>query len=382
MSEMRQTAKGKSTEEFEKLFNFFSRLASKDKNAFVPQEFEDLLDVIPISPSLSSRSIRSTFSSDVTSASSDAVLSDPDTVSDDEGEYNRASQRASIDYNKALRSVARGRTPHRGVRPTRFPLRGEHKFTFKIMLHDLYDVDDFASMVQDVLESSRKTYKPLPDELKPKQHSRDSLFGSGNSGELDEGRKSKEKGFPKSLGLGMPSGVSERAMKKRCVGRIRSSSGPEKREHEWISDVGGADLNFKQLKIDTSKNPYPAYGKSSNYSAASRNSPRSRKPSCPPRTRAVSGVRRAPIFTETKEAPIVKFAERFLSIPGEKSARKERKMEMGLRRVRRDEGEGLGLVLSAPSTRLSSCFGDALVDETATTPTTSVRRNMKRRLST
>ncbi|KAJ3491378.1 hypothetical protein NLI96_g762 [Meripilus lineatus] len=359
----------KDTAEFEKLFDFFTRLASRDKNVYVPKEFESLVDVIPISPTSSSRSFRSDLPSN-TNVSSKATSDVMDTASEDK-QQDRRDRRVLTARNTNIPKTPTPKATNHNNKPKpkcqtprtpQFPLREDHDFTFKVMLHDLYEADDFAAMVQDVLAASQKRFKPLPDELKPRPRSAD--MSSVGGVDVDAARLAER--------------ASERAVKKRCVGRIRNVNTPAK-EHEWVADPGNAPvLDFKKLRIDTSLTT-GTYAKTpmSPTTTGSRYSPRSRKGSGHMRTRSTSNaVRRPAVITESKEAPIVRFAEEFLVPAGEKQAEKirARKLTMRLDKLRGEQNEGLPSALSAPSTRLS--FGDIPREDMG-----AVRPQMKRRLS-
>ncbi|GBE86529.1 hypothetical protein SCP_0904080 [Sparassis crispa] len=47
--------------------------------------------------------------------------------------------------------------------------RDEYSFTFKHMIHDLYDIQDFAAMAEDVVRTSRMKFQPLSDEFKTRR---------------------------------------------------------------------------------------------------------------------------------------------------------------------------------------------------------------------
>ncbi|KAK0457872.1 uncharacterized protein EV420DRAFT_1271296 [Desarmillaria tabescens] len=54
----------------------------------------------------------------------------------------------------------------------KFPLGARYPFTFKMMLHKLYELEDWGKKVKDVLERSQNEFKPLsetPEKLKDKE---------------------------------------------------------------------------------------------------------------------------------------------------------------------------------------------------------------------
>ena len=47
------------------------------------------------------------------------------------------------------------------------PVDSQFPFTFKKMIHTLYDAQAWANKVNDLIEESKSHFKPLPEELKP-----------------------------------------------------------------------------------------------------------------------------------------------------------------------------------------------------------------------
>lgn len=75
------------------------------------------------------------------------------------------------------------------------PAGSEYPFTFKQMIHTLYDAQTWADKVNDLIKESKSQYKPLPEELKSP-----GLSSCGSSGE---------------------EGSQIRTIKKRCTSRTR-----------------------------------------------------------------------------------------------------------------------------------------------------------------
>ncbi|THH29514.1 hypothetical protein EUX98_g4665 [Antrodiella citrinella] len=373
------------TTEFARLFDFFSRLASGDRDMFVPKEFESLVDVLPVSPTSSIFSLPALCRSPdsvATSISLPDYDSEPDRDHEPETTQNNlkpvehpkatlASQAEMVPPRGRRTSIAvvRGR----GLRVRQFPLAdaSDQQFTFKLMIHELYDINDFAAMVQEVLAASQKQFQPLPEAMKPTPRKQKQKAWRGLEEEYGDGDEEREKWgsggkFPKGLGLGRPSGlnisIAERALKKRRVGRRRSvSGGPMQKEPEWID---AADVSIEAVpRINL---PSPAFTAR----------PRVRKVSSA-RTRTTSTVQRRGTTitppTVVKEAPVVKFAESFLYVPSPKAHGRLRSAAK-FERARSEEPDfGPTTPMSAPSTQDS--FG--VLDKGERVKT----KSMKRRLS-
>ncbi|KAJ3849614.1 hypothetical protein EV368DRAFT_315, partial [Lentinula lateritia] len=145
----------------------------------------------------------------------------------------------------------------------KFPMGKQYPFKFKMMLHKLYELDDWGKKVREVLERSQKEYKPLAEtvsnqpEIRDKEREEENGIGgvedvhigieSGvNSPPKRTGRprgytvassggKWKE-AVPRSMGLAsrVQPRDDERAVKKRCVGRRKSMSGMIGEFPNWV----------------------------------------------------------------------------------------------------------------------------------------------------
>ncbi|KAG6840721.1 hypothetical protein C0991_004807 [Blastosporella zonata] len=150
-----------------------------------------------------------------------------------------------------------------------FPLGKKYTFTFRLMVHKLYQMEDWKQKVNDVLERSQIDYKPLSEtptvvenqkkvDEKEKQDGRvhfkvDNITGGSRKpagrprahsvlvlGKVkDVGPLSPILKPLKSPVMKIPAFVEEdvRAIKKRCVGRRKSFSGPSTTE---VGRLGGA----------------------------------------------------------------------------------------------------------------------------------------------
>ncbi|KAI0272740.1 hypothetical protein BC834DRAFT_858181 [Gloeopeniophorella convolvens] len=141
-----------------------------------------------------------------------------------------------------------------------------YPFTFKFLLHKLYNLDDWAAKVQDVLTASQEQFRPLdsPPARSPGSPGSPgasvpgSLFATPPSPESPERRQrsqsisTKAKGgdgprFGPGTALGQPS----RAVKRRIVNRRRSMNGPDLgQKGEWIYDaaVSSVDAELAEAK--------------------------------------------------------------------------------------------------------------------------------------
>ncbi|KAF8813014.1 hypothetical protein BYT27DRAFT_7220679 [Phlegmacium glaucopus] len=212
--------------EFARLFDFFERLASRRARSSdldvpmddlrslpIPEELE------PVIKSLSA--IVGTSKATCKTLSSDPRLADSDSDSDSDEE--------SL---------------------TKFPLGKRYPFTFKLMVHKLYRVDEWAKTVKEMLEKSKMEFKPLAEQDavvgeeemasagkdKNTVHFKIGVSSGGRRGSVTGGRQRSQSVVvlgPKTVGPASPllkspgsGGQSEfRALKKRCVGRRKSMSG-------------------------------------------------------------------------------------------------------------------------------------------------------------
>jgi hypothetical protein len=115
-----------------------------------------------------------------------------------------------------------------------FPLEEHHPFTFKLMLHKLYNVDEWAEKVKSAVEASKEQFKPLAER---KQEGMREGTGKERVVGRDVARsrsrsvinpKSKGKPFAREQAPASPVRANDfsRVLKKRCVGRRKSISGP------------------------------------------------------------------------------------------------------------------------------------------------------------
>lgn len=169
------------TADFSNLHDFFSRLASGDHHTLSKEMGLG----------------KSTYKAPGNAMQTPRLLS-----SDDVGLRPTARPRARRVASKS------------GEKPAAFPIEDKFQFTFKLMIHELYNLADFAKMVAGVLAESQAKFKPLPDELK--------------------GRKDKETNIkaPETERL-----TDLRAPKKRCVAGRKPVVGSLPEDGGWIHDT-------------------------------------------------------------------------------------------------------------------------------------------------
>jgi len=137
----------------------------------------------------------------------------------------------------------------------KFPLGKQYPFTFKMMIHKLYELEEWAKKIKEVVENSQMQFKPLGEqeqveevEEEAKQRSDGHVHfnaglavGRGRRGSLPLTRlrshsimgigKGRDTGNVISVRTQQPKFEVDRrdnvrALKKRCVGRRKSMSGP------------------------------------------------------------------------------------------------------------------------------------------------------------
>ncbi|KAI0820296.1 hypothetical protein BC628DRAFT_917177 [Trametes gibbosa] len=150
------------------------------------------------------------------------------------------------------------------------------EFTFRLMIHKLYSIRDFAAMVDDVVRTSQARFQPLPPTLlssrrrsglyspspsSPYSHrfsysgshsgELSGLFGgyAGSDGEsfvsTDTLASPSEPTLPSSPSLQSVDVLQEhdedvRALKKRCIGRRMSLAGPEAQDTASVKNAASA----------------------------------------------------------------------------------------------------------------------------------------------
>ncbi|KAJ7504405.1 hypothetical protein B0H11DRAFT_515705 [Mycena galericulata] len=247
--------------EFAKLFDLFEMLATRRSRVTATQSILDDTRTIPVPaelepvfrslatvvPPRSGRPRRNTVAAF-------GRTTYPDTDSD----------ASDSDSDVDIESVAK------------FPLGKTYSFTFKMMIHKLYQVDEWAQKVRDVLKRSQIEYKPLAEQAPVRKGEAVHPFadgrvhfkgevrvGSNKSIPLAEGRPRSHSAASKaaastsvrSQGSAVPTGTLH-AVKKRCIGRRKSLCGvfsPTAPVGEgWIYDAAVSSAEVRErVPIET-----------------------------------------------------------------------------------------------------------------------------------
>jgi hypothetical protein len=152
-----------------------------------------------------------------------------------------------------------------------FPLGKRYPFTFKMMLHKLYDLEEWAKKVKDVVEMSQKQFKPLAErECEERQREGEGYRGTGKGKRvaLTRARSHSVMGTRRTKeGAGPPSPIMRqtrenefRALKKRCIGRRKSVAGSMRDatgvvRGEWIYDAAVSSI---EQMLDTTTHNHAA----------------------------------------------------------------------------------------------------------------------------
>ncbi|KAG6861260.1 hypothetical protein C0995_002068 [Termitomyces sp. Mi166 len=262
------------TAEFTRLFNFFERLASHKSRSRTDDEDEaniDDIDSIPLPADLAS----------VVNSLSKLVNNRIHNANEHQQKKTTGRKRSHTiaTTSRSPREIDLDNSDEESV--AKFPLGKKYTFTFRLMLHKLYQMDDWRQKVKEVLERSQNEYKPLSEtiaaaeakkqaeEEEEKNRKQDGRvhFKTGITGgsrkpgirpransilaleKIKEGkapslhlRSPKSPTMPTMVIRSCPVAEDIRALKKRCVGRRKSLSGPLSTEGgriggNWIYDA-------------------------------------------------------------------------------------------------------------------------------------------------
>ncbi|KAG0703987.1 hypothetical protein DFH29DRAFT_1039954 [Suillus ampliporus] len=130
------------------------------------------------------------------------------------------------------------------TRSPTFPLEEHHPFTFKLMLHKLYNVDEWAEKVKSAVEASKEQFKPLAERMQEvvreatgkERAARRNGVRSRSQSVLNSKFKGKAVSREQIPASPPPTNDFSRVLKKRCVGRRKSISGPLARG-VWVYDA-------------------------------------------------------------------------------------------------------------------------------------------------
>ncbi|KAI0057198.1 hypothetical protein BV25DRAFT_1902787 [Artomyces pyxidatus] len=137
-------------------------------------------------------------------------------------------------------------------RTARFPLDAKrYQFTFKMLMHRLYDIDTWGNKVREILAASQEQYRSLESAPPAPPTPSGGVFQPLESPPARTRQRSLStaKGKAKEyaqLGLGAAP-AAPRALKKRIVNRRRSVSGPGLAPHGegWIYDAAVSQVDVE-----------------------------------------------------------------------------------------------------------------------------------------
>ncbi|KAF9219743.1 hypothetical protein BS17DRAFT_788722 [Gyrodon lividus] len=121
-----------------------------------------------------------------------------------------------------------------------FPLGERYPFTFKLMLHKLYDLEEWAEKVKNAVEASKSQFKPLAEKVqnavKEATGKERSVARSRSHSVIGSGAKSKLSPVSRPHPTSPVRTETSRTLKKRCVGRRKSVGGPMS-SGVWVYDA-------------------------------------------------------------------------------------------------------------------------------------------------
>lgn len=158
------------------------------------------------------------------------------------------SSRAQRDQERLHKPTGRPRRNTVGVAPTMqnaidvaedigsptFPLEEHHPFTFKLMLHKLYNVDEWAEKVKSAVEASKEQFKPLAERKQEvmregtgkEQVVRRNIARSRSQSVINPKPKGNALAREQVPASPVRANDFSRVLKKRCIGRRKSISEP------------------------------------------------------------------------------------------------------------------------------------------------------------
>ncbi|RPD64192.1 hypothetical protein L226DRAFT_375129 [Lentinus tigrinus ALCF2SS1-7] len=246
-----------STLDTAELRDFFDRLAAGDYDGLAKE-----LDIYPGSlsrPSTTFNAPNHLFVDEESHQDPDASIRSIDSM------QSFKFQPTAEGLHRAV-SLLRGDDKHRGS-PT--PEEEEaYQFTFRLMIHKLYSIKDFARMVDDVVRTSQERYQPLSPELTGRRRSSVSFSFDSYSFEGDSFASMLSPTSPSEASSFPPSSPSSswmhdrlhspqfeptdegdaRAVKKRIVGRklsVVDGSADEENAGSpaWVYDAAVASVD-------------------------------------------------------------------------------------------------------------------------------------------
>ncbi|KAF8141956.1 hypothetical protein EV363DRAFT_1149799 [Boletus edulis] len=246
------------TAEFSRLFDLFDRVAtrrtralfgdaseviSEDDIANVPSEFAPVLRNLSTILSFRARRdeahARCAQPASTTKPRHDTLTSTPSKKSAIEKSMPR------VDVMEPSNAV------EQDTENPAFPLGERYPFTFKLMLHKLYDLDEWAEKVKDAVETSKSQFKPLAERhpraaapakdattnVKERGERRTSVRPFlGTSAKFKPPRPPSVTRHPHAAALPTSKPEASRVVKKRCIGRRKSINCPMSTS-VWVYDA-------------------------------------------------------------------------------------------------------------------------------------------------
>lgn len=143
-----------------------------------------------------------------------------------------------------------------------------YPFTFKMMLPKLYDLDEWAKKVKNVVEMSQRQFKTLAERECEQGEKENVSISKGKKAVLTRARSHsvmgtrhrKDSAGPPSPITRQARGKEFRALKKRCIGRRKSVAGPMRGTSgvvagEWIYDAAISSIEQTLTTATTDKHP-------------------------------------------------------------------------------------------------------------------------------
>lgn len=246
------------TAEFARLFDIFDRVATRraraitgstandvisaDDIANVPTEFAPVLKSLSTVLSMRAEGDCGHRTSTTTTA---ANKSRRNTVS---GAVNAGISEAAAQVTEEVESPS-------------FPLAERYPFTFKLMLHKLYDLEEWADKVKNALEASKSQFKPLAEKInnavreatrKERAAVREGVTRSRSHSTLGTASTKSRISRERERMTSMEQNEDNRALKKRCVGRRKSVSGNMAAGSVWVYDaaISAVEVNGPRPSVE------------------------------------------------------------------------------------------------------------------------------------
>ncbi|KII87290.1 hypothetical protein PLICRDRAFT_250992 [Plicaturopsis crispa FD-325 SS-3] len=131
-----------------------------------------------------------------------------------------------------------------------FPLGAQFPFTFKLMIHKLYDLEEWADKIRAVVQASQDRFKPLAEAATSTSTTPAAEAAPKKS--VTRARSQTvvgARGHP-AIRSPKPDEAQARAVKKRCVGRRKSVSGPMASpgaaEGGWVYDAAVSSVEREE----------------------------------------------------------------------------------------------------------------------------------------